>query len=110
MKKLVLTGAMGRLGTVLREPLSKLCDELVTSDILDGPSETFANETYVQADIADLGQTNPIHSTGWPNALPKISARFIGTRTGLNPFVCASSAVPRPPTPAPSGLIYPTTI
>jgi len=56
MKKLVLTGAMGRLGTVLREPLSKLCDELVTSDILDGPSETFANETFVQADLADLGQ------------------------------------------------------
>ena len=29
MKKLVLTGAAGRLGSYLREPLSKMCDELV---------------------------------------------------------------------------------
>ena len=29
MKKIVLTGAAGRLGSYLREPLSKLCDEFV---------------------------------------------------------------------------------
>ena len=54
MKKLVLTGARGRLGSYLREPLSKLCDELVTTDILDAPKTLNANESYVQADLADL--------------------------------------------------------
>jgi uronate dehydrogenase len=29
MKKLVLTGAAGRLGSYLREPLSQMCDELI---------------------------------------------------------------------------------
>ena len=54
MKKLVLTGARGRLGSYLREPLSKMCDELVTTDILDAPKTLNANESYVQADLADL--------------------------------------------------------
>jgi len=54
MKKLVLTGAMGRLGSYLREPLSKMCEELTSSDILDAPAKLHANETYVQADLADL--------------------------------------------------------
>ncbi|MEM7440773.1 MAG: NAD(P)-dependent oxidoreductase [Pseudomonadota bacterium] len=54
MKKLVLTGAAGRLGTQLREPLSKMCETLVSSDILDGPETLFENETFVQADLADL--------------------------------------------------------
>ena len=35
MKKLVLTGAAGRLGSYLREPLTALCDELVSTDIAD---------------------------------------------------------------------------
>ena len=54
MKKLVLTGAAGRLGSYLREPLSKMCDEFVSSDILDAPDNLAANETYVKADLADL--------------------------------------------------------
>lgn len=54
MKKLVLTGAAGRLGSYLREPLSKLCEELVSSDIADSVSNLAANETYVKADITDL--------------------------------------------------------
>jgi uronate dehydrogenase len=54
MKKLVLTGAMGRLGSYLREPLSKMCDEMVSSDILDGPATLHPGESYVQADLADL--------------------------------------------------------
>jgi len=54
MKKLVLTGAAGRLGSYLREPLSKMCDELVTTDIAEAPATLLANETYVQADIADF--------------------------------------------------------
>ena len=35
LKKLVLTGAAGRLGSYLREPLTQLCDELVSTDIND---------------------------------------------------------------------------
>ena len=54
MKKLVLTGAAGRLGSYLREPLSTMCDEFVSSDIVDAPTRLLANETYVQADLADL--------------------------------------------------------
>ena len=54
MKKIVLTGAVGRLGSYLREPLSTMCDEFVSSDILDAPAKLHANETYVQADLADL--------------------------------------------------------
>lgn len=54
MKKLVLTGARGRLGSYLREPLSELCDEFVSTDILDAPDTLQKNESYVQADLADL--------------------------------------------------------
>lgn len=54
MKKLVLTGALGRLGSYLREPLSKMCDEFVSTDILEAPAKLYSNETYVQADITDL--------------------------------------------------------
>ena len=33
MKKIVLTGAAGRLGSYLREPLSKMADQLLSTDI-----------------------------------------------------------------------------
>ena len=56
MKKLVLTGAAGRLGSVLREPLSKLCDELISSDILDGPDTLFENERFIKADLGNLDE------------------------------------------------------
>lgn len=54
MKKLVLTGAAGRLGSYLREPLSRMCDNLVSTDIAENLGNSLANETYVQADLADL--------------------------------------------------------
>lgn len=54
MKKLVLTGAAGRLGSYLREPLSKLCDTLVSTDLADGVGKLYPGETYVKADLADL--------------------------------------------------------
>lgn len=54
MKKLVLTGATGRLGSLLREPLSRLCDQLVTSDIAADIGRLLPNETYVSADVADM--------------------------------------------------------
>ena len=54
LKKLVLTGAAGRLGSYLREPLSQLAEELVSTDIVDDIGNVLANETYVRADLASL--------------------------------------------------------
>ena len=54
LQKLVLTGAAGRLGSYLREPLSKLATEFVSTDIVDDIGKTLANETYVKADLASL--------------------------------------------------------
>ena len=54
MKKLVLTGAAGRLGTCLRGPLAKMCDTLVSTDIVEGIGDLGPNESFVQADLADL--------------------------------------------------------
>ena len=54
LKKLVLTGAAGRLGSYLREPLSQLCEEFVSTDIADGVGKLYPAETYVRADLTDL--------------------------------------------------------
>jgi uronate dehydrogenase len=54
MKKIVLTGAAGRLGSYLREPLSKLADELVSSDIVDDLGNTYPGESYIRADLTSL--------------------------------------------------------
>lgn len=52
MKKIVLTGAAGRLGSYLREPLLKLADMLVSSDIVPDFGKLHDRETYVRADLA----------------------------------------------------------
>jgi uronate dehydrogenase len=54
--KLVLTGAAGRLGSYLREPLTEMCDELVSTDIVDDFGKCYAGERYVKADLASLDQ------------------------------------------------------
>lgn len=54
MKKLVLTGAAGRLGSYLREPLSKMCDELVSTDLVDDIGTLYPKETYAKGDLASL--------------------------------------------------------
>jgi uronate dehydrogenase len=54
LKKLVFTGTAGRLGSYLRTPLAKICDELVTTDLADTTSNLQANERYVKADQQDL--------------------------------------------------------
>lgn len=54
MKKIVLTGAAGRLGSYLREPLTKLADELVSTDIAEDIGTLYDGESYVQADLVDL--------------------------------------------------------
>jgi uronate dehydrogenase len=60
MKKLVLTGAAGRLGSYLREPLSKLTDQLVSSDIVEDIGNTYAGESYVKADLAQYDQIHEL--------------------------------------------------
>ena len=54
MKKLVLTGAAGRLGSYLRKPLSKMADELVSTDIVDDIGKLYSGETYQAADLSKL--------------------------------------------------------
>ena len=53
LKKIVLTGAAGRCGMILRPALAAMCEELVSTDIVDGIDGLAANETYVKADLAD---------------------------------------------------------
>ena len=60
LKKLVLTGAAGNLGSRLREPLSKMCETLVSTDIADDVGTLFDNETYVKADLAKFGEIEPL--------------------------------------------------
>lgn len=60
MKKLVLTGAAGRLGSYLREPLSKLCDELVSSDIADEIGSLNGNERYVRAELQNYDEIHAL--------------------------------------------------
>ena len=52
-KRLVLTGAAGRLGSYLREPLAKLGCELVSSDLAESLGTLYPNERYIRADLAD---------------------------------------------------------
>lgn len=60
LSKIVLTGAAGRLGSYLREPLTALCDELVSTDIKEQPGALYAGERYVQADLADFDAMNAV--------------------------------------------------
>ena len=60
MKKIVLTGAAGQLGSRLRGPLSAMCDTLISTDIADSVGDLAANETYVKADIAIMAEVEPL--------------------------------------------------
>ena len=58
--KIVLTGAGGRLGSYLREPLSKLCKNLISTDIKESIGSLYKNETYIKADLSIFKEINPI--------------------------------------------------
>ena len=61
MKKIVLTGAAGRLGSYLREPLSKLADSLLSTDIApDVGWALLPNESFVEADLSDKAAILPL--------------------------------------------------
>ena len=55
-KKLVLTGAAGRLGSYLREPLAGMCEELVSSDIAEDIGKLYDGERYQKADLASYDE------------------------------------------------------
>ncbi|MEC5385860.1 NAD(P)-dependent oxidoreductase [Uliginosibacterium sp. H3] len=54
-QRVVLTGAAGKLGSVLREPLRALSATLVLSDISELGSPLQAGEEFVVCDLADHG-------------------------------------------------------
>lgn len=60
MKKIVLTGAGGRLGTLLRKPLLALADELISCDIKETLGPLYDNETFVKADVASYDQMHAL--------------------------------------------------
>lgn len=53
-KRIILTGAAGRLGSYLREPLAKMAGEFVSSDIAEDLGNLYPGETYKRADITSL--------------------------------------------------------
>ena len=55
-KKILLTGAGGRLGSYLREPLSKICNQLVSTDIKKNIGKLNENENYISADLSNFDQ------------------------------------------------------
>ena len=54
MKRIVLTGAAGRLGSYLREPLTRMCDELVSTDIVEDIGKLYDGERYERGDLASM--------------------------------------------------------
>jgi uronate dehydrogenase len=110
LKKIVLTGALGDLGSVLRAPLAAMAEALVSVDIKDPPAELAANETYVQADLAGMeaaakvieGATMVVHFAAIPDERPfeeLLGPNFVAAynvweasrRAGVRRIVYASS-------------------
>ncbi|MCC5976400.1 MAG: NAD(P)-dependent oxidoreductase [Rubellimicrobium sp.] len=60
LTKIVLTGARGSLGMSLREPLSRMARELLSTDIAPAPEALLPNETWVSADLAEMSQIDPL--------------------------------------------------
>ena len=53
--KIVLTGASGRLGSYLREPLSKISKKLVSTD-KDDIGKTLKNEVFKKIKLENFNQ------------------------------------------------------
>ena len=60
LKKIVLTGAAGRLGSYLREPLTALCEELMSTDIAEDIGTLYPGERYMRADLAKMDEVAPV--------------------------------------------------
>ena len=55
--KIVLTGASGRLGSYLREPLSKISKKLVSTD-KDDIGKTLKNEVFKKIKLENFNQVD----------------------------------------------------
>ena len=110
MNRLVLTGAAGRLGSYLREPLTKLCEQLVSSDIVDDIGTLYAGERYQRADLASyddvyallegadmvvhfgaIGDEAPFETLLGPNFVGAYNVWEAAYRHGLQRVIYASS-------------------
>ncbi|KKK69336.1 hypothetical protein LCGC14_2935060 [marine sediment metagenome] len=60
LKRLVLTGAAGRLGSYLREPLTALTEELISTDIVADVGKLYPGERYIKADLAKMDEVSPV--------------------------------------------------
>ena len=60
IERLLLTGAGGRLGSYLREPLSQLCAELISTDIKSEIGPLYKNEKFISADLAKFDEILPL--------------------------------------------------
>ena len=78
ISKIILTGAAGRLGNHLRQPLAAICSQLVSTDINELQSPLLENEVFEQADLADYkamekimeGAEIVVHFGGHPDEKP----------------------------------------
>ena len=78
LKKIVLTGAAGRLGGYLRKPLAAKCEVLISTDIAPLTDPLIKGESFVQADLADYakmaeiikGADMVVHFGGHPDEKP----------------------------------------
>jgi uronate dehydrogenase len=73
LKKLLIAGAGGKLGRRLRKPLSEICEQLISTDIV--PLEPISsNESVVLCDLTDesavekllVGVDSIVHFAGYP--------------------------------------------
>lgn len=60
LKKIVLTGAAGRLGGLCRAPLAAMCETLVSSDLADNIDNLAPNETYQRADVGVMADVQAL--------------------------------------------------
>lgn len=110
LNKIVLTGAAGRLGSYLREPLTKLADILVSTDIVDDIGERYSGEEYIRADLTSLeemqavmegadmvvhfgayGDEAPFETIVGPNIIGAYNVWEAAFRNGVRRVVYASS-------------------
>ena len=78
LKKIVLTGAAGRLGGYLRKPLAAKCETLISTDIAPLTDPLIKGESFVKADLADYakmaeiikGADMVVHFGGHPDEKP----------------------------------------
>ncbi|MEM8811439.1 MAG: NAD(P)-dependent oxidoreductase [Pseudomonadota bacterium] len=110
MTVLALTGAAGRLGSYLREPLAAHGSKLISSDLADEIGSLYPGEIYRRVDVAEMDQVMPmlegvdtvVHFAAIPDEAPFeeiLGPNFIGAyniweaayRQGVKRVVYASS-------------------